>query len=352
VLTEKHVRSRASAAADVLSRYPFRVWGYGDSIGFEGLLAATELLAEPRYEAFVYGMAKGWVARSEPFVELDNTAPGHALCLSSAHRDAAVLAALERLAAFLVERPLIEECFQTFKVAPLKEPFGDAGLTPHERRLMADPGPGVFVDCLHFDAPFLTHLGRITDNPALVECGVKQARAMVRLLQDSSGIFSHFYLPRTGERYGFGWSRGQGWALLGLLDVLEQLSPDDPANAELANAAFKLGEAVVATQGANGHWPALIHEADSFLETSAAFFFAIGLARGIRSGCFPKAWWSAAERAFAAGLECVNEDGSITGVSAEIWACTSLDHYRNVPVGFQVPWGQGPFLAAARAFAD
>ena len=42
-------------------------------------------------------------------------------------------------------------------------------------------------------------------------------------------------------------------------------------------------------------------------------------------------------------------DGSIDGVSAAVWACTAIDHYRSVPVGFQVPWGQGPFLLAARA---
>lgn len=336
----------------MLCRYPFRVWGYGDSIGFEGLLAAGELLATSRYDAFVHGMAKGWAARSEPFVEIDNTAPGHAICLSSAHRDDVVLAALERLAAFLVDRPLIEGCFQTFAVAPLKEPFGGRDLTTGERQLLADPGAGVFVDCLHFDAPFLTHLGRLTDNPALVDCGVNQARAMVKLLQDSTGIFSHFYLPRTDERYGFGWSRGQGWALLGLLDVLDQLSPEDPATAELADATLKLAEVIIATQDSSGHWPALIHEADSFRETSAAFFYAVGLARGIESGLFPETWRASAERGFSAGLERVKEDGVIAGVSAEIWACTSLDHYRYVPVGFQVPWGQGPFLAAARAFAD
>jgi unsaturated rhamnogalacturonyl hydrolase len=297
-------------------------------------------------------MVKGWVARSEPFVELDNTAPGHAICLSSGRRDEYVLAALERLAGFLADRPLVEGCFQTFAVAPLKEPFGGRDLTADERELLVDPGPGVFVDCLHFDAPFLTHLGRVTDNPVLVESGVGQARAMVELLQDSTGIFAHFYLPRTGERYGFGWSRGQGWALLGLLDVLEQLTPDDPARADLAAAAVKLADVIVATQDSSGHWPALIHEPDSFLETSAAFFYAVGLIRGIESGLFPEAWRSSAERAFSAGLDCVNEDGSIAGVSAEIWACTSLDHYRYVPVGFQVPWGQGPFLVAARALAE
>jgi unsaturated rhamnogalacturonyl hydrolase len=41
----------------------------------------------------------------------------------------------------------------------------------------------------------------------------------VRVLQDESGLFWHFWLERTQARYGFAWSRGQGWALLGLLDL-------------------------------------------------------------------------------------------------------------------------------------
>ena len=37
------------------------------------------------------------------------------------------------------------------------------------------------------------------------------------------------------------------------------------------------------------------------------------------------------------------------GVSAALWACTAPSHYADAPVGFQVPWGAGPFLVAARA---
>ena len=39
---------------------------------------------------------------------------------------------------------------------------------------------------------------------------------------------------------------------------------------------------------------------------------------------------------------------STTGVSAALWASTAPSHYAGAPVGFQVPWGAGPFLVAAR----
>ena len=73
---------RVRAAAEVLTRQPFAVWHYGDSIGFEGLLAASDLLGDPRFEAFALGVVKGWIPRAKPYRELDNTAPGHAICVA------------------------------------------------------------------------------------------------------------------------------------------------------------------------------------------------------------------------------------------------------------------------------
>src|SRR6185436_20648463 len=112
----------------------------------------------------------------------------------------------------------------SFAIAPLREPYGGPPLPPDEASLLLDAGPGVYLDCLHFDPPFLVHLGRLIGDAHLVEEGVRQALAYVSMLQDpASGLFRHFWLERTGRAYVAGWSRGQGWALMGLLDVLEQL---------------------------------------------------------------------------------------------------------------------------------
>lgn len=345
------VQARVRAVADALCRYPFSIWHYGDSVGFEGLLAAGDLLADGRYEGYVHGAIKAWIPRAEPFRELDNTAPGHAICLAFERtRDDRILPAAERLARFLMQRPMLQGCFVAFATAPLREPYGGATLPADEQELLQAPGPGVFVDCLHFDPPFLVHLGKLLGKPELVECGASQAVAMIDLLQDpTTGVFAHFALARTGSTYGQGWSRGQGWALLGLLDVLEHLPADHRHAARIRDAAAHLGSALVETQDRSGHWPALVQEPDVFLETSAAFFFADGLCRGVATGLFPENWLAPARRAFGAGLSAVRPDGSIDGVSAAVWACTALGHYRAVPTGFQVPWGHGPFLLAARA---
>jgi unsaturated rhamnogalacturonyl hydrolase len=342
------VDGRMRAAAELLMRHPFAVWHYGDSIGFEGLLAASDLLADPRFEAFALGVVKGWIPRAKPYRELDNTAPGHAMCvLYERSGDEALLAAAGELAEHLCSRRKVEGVYVPFERAPLREPYGDAVLTPEELRLLDDPGAGVFVDCLHFDAPFLTHLGILSGTLELVDAGAEQALALVRLLQQPDGSFAHFYLEQTDETYGHGWGRGQGWALLGLLDVLDWLPPVHPTRAVLLEALQRLAGALAATQTAGGHWGTPIEDATSFHETSTALFVAAGFTRAIRLGLIEPELEHVASRAYAAGLAAVADDGTIEGISAALWACTAASHYPHAPVGFQVPWGQGPFLVAA-----
>lgn len=345
------VRERLRAAADELSRYAFQTWHFGDSVGFEGLLAASDLLGDARYEGYVHGAIKAWIPRAVPFVELDATAPGHAFCLAYERTgDQAILDAARRLAEFLTSRRTYRGAYISLERAPLLEPYGGSSLSAAERELLDDPGAGVFVDCLHFDAPFLAHLGRITGDATLVDAGAAQARAMVELFQNvETGVFSHFVLERTGKTYGYGWSRGQGWALHGMLDVLEHLPPGHAERKTLMNACVRLADALVDSQHASGHWPALVQEPETFLETSAACFAAAGFARGVELGVLDTRVLSAADRAWSAALGELDAAGRLAGVSAAVWACTDLSHYGHVPTGFQVPWGQGPLLLAAQA---
>ena len=188
---------------------------------------------------------------------------------------------------------------------------------------------------------------------ALVDAGAEQALALTRLLQQPDGSFAHFYLERTGRTYGHGWGRGQGWALLGLLDVLERLAAGAPgaAHARRGTAAARRmrsprASSRTATGARRSTTPASFHEA------STAFFVAAGFTRAIRLGLIGPVLEPVAARAFGAGLAAVAPDGTIAGISAALWACTAISHYPPRSVGFQVPWGQGPFLVAANERAN
>jgi len=348
-------RERLRRAADLLMAHQFRGWFYGDSIGFEGLLAASELFGDLRWQGFAHGFLRGWAARQDGYRELDNTAPGRALCLLVERTgDGLLLDAGIALATWLRSRPTIGDgAYVSFGSAPLREPYGGPPLPPDEAALLTDPGPGAYLDCLHFDPPFLVHLGRLAGDDGLMEAGVGQALAYVTMLQDpGSGLFRHFWLERTGRPYVLGWARGQGWALLGLLDVLEGLPHEHPARPRLVTSARLLADAMAGLQLSDGSWWAVAQEPASGPESSTAAFMAAAFPRGIELGVLPEEpFRSAGHRAWDATLAHLDASGALTDVSAAVWSSTSPHHYHDVPRGFVVPWGQGPLLLAAASWA-
>jgi unsaturated rhamnogalacturonyl hydrolase len=344
---------RLQASAERLVEYPFRVWHYGESTGLEGLVRASRLLGEPRYEGWVHGLLRGWAARRRPFAEIDNTLPGKVLCeLADRHEDELLLEAALDAAEHLMARRTVRGVALPFERAPLQEPFGGGAMAAVDLDLLEDPGPGVFVDPLHFDPPFLVRLGRMVGAPGLVDAGAAQALALADLLQDESGLFWHFFLERSGERYGLGWGRGQGWALLGLVDVLEALPPDHTGHAPLRRALERLVAALCSAQREDGGWDAVVGEPESGDESSTAAFVVAGVSGAVEAGLLPRDRLEPVRRAWSYTAARVREDGVLDGVSANVFACTVASHYHHVPRGAVVPWGQGPLLLAAAAMEE
>jgi unsaturated rhamnogalacturonyl hydrolase len=353
VVSARVPRERLRAAAELLMKYPFRVWHYGESTGVEGLVRAGRLLGEPRYEAWVHGLLRGWAARRRPFAEIDNTLPGKVLCdLAGRHGDELLTEAALEAAEHLMARRTLRGVALPFERAPLREPFGGGALDPADLGLLEDPGPGVFVDPLHFDPPFLVRLGRMAGARELVDAGAGQALAITELLQDESGLFWHFFLERSGERYGLGWGRGQGWALLGMVDVLEALPPDHLGRAPLLQALERLVVALCEAQRDDGGWDAVVGEPESGDESSTAAFVVAGVDGAVAAGLLPSEHLAAARRGWFYTAARVREDGVLEGVSANVFACTVASHYHHVPRGAVVPWGQGPLLLAAAAMEE
>jgi unsaturated rhamnogalacturonyl hydrolase len=337
-------------AADLLARYPFSLWRYGDSIGFEGLLAAADALDLPHYSGWVYGAFKAWAGRQHrEFRELDNSAPGHAMCLAFENfGDHALIETAAELAEFLRARLRLKGVFVSWANTPLHPPYGGAELTAAEAALLADPGPGVFVDCMHFDPPFFAHLGRLTGNDRLVETAIEQMLGYISLLRDESGLFWHFFLGRSNDRYGRGWGRGQGWALLGLIDLLHYVPAAHERRPELVATLLGLARALCALQRGDGGWHAVIDDPASGDETSTAAFAAAGFARGMLEGLLDDRFLEPTVRAWQYTMRNLDDSGALRGVSEAVWPCTNQSHYSHLPTGGIVPWGQGPVLVAAK----
>ncbi|WP_160141308.1 glycoside hydrolase family 88 protein [Microbacterium sp. SLBN-154] len=342
--------SFARGLAEGITRLPFATWNFGDSVAFEALVSWADFSDEERWASFVHGWGRAWETRSRPFVRLDATVPGSALVsVAKRYGDPRLIDGLAELATYLMSRPLIDGVYELWESAPLITPYGDADMRDRDRRLLASPPPCICVDSLHFDPPFLMALGNALRDDHLIAAALQQARGFVSLLQGANGLFHHFLLRGEEGLFGPGWGRGQGWALLGLLDVIgtHPGGADAEELALLVASVQRLIGAMIRCQRADGHWPVVLTQPDSGDEYSTTAFMITGFLRAARSGIVGHDLVAEAVGKAAQALSrSFDADGSLRLVSSAVYTSTVDDHYAHVPRGFVVPWGQGPALLA------
>ena len=349
VATSKEERLQLlEKVGETLLNQSYQSWNFGDSTGFEAILVTGKLLNDPKYFAFAHGWFAAWASRPEPFRRLDCTAPGVALIeVAQVTKNKPIFNALEQLAKYLSSRSKDRGIYDTWESLCLIPPYGGEELPPFEAQLLASPPGGTCIDCLHFDPPFFTGLGKALNNSSYTDIGMEQAIAYVDALQMPSGIFDHFFLNGVEGTCGQGWGRGQGWALLGLMDVLHQIPKSHPGYQKLVGAAQKLIDGMIKLQREDGRWWCVIDSERSGEEGSTAGFMATGFARAIKLGIIDK---SKVEPAMIKALNGViadtNGEGQLQNVTAAVMASTRKSHYEFTPRGFSVPWGQGPLALA------
>ncbi len=340
--------------AEKLVQHRFKGWFYGDSVGFEGLVAAGDLLGVPTYEDFSRGFFRAWATRMEPFLLDDNTAPGHVMCeIVKRKGDEVLREAVLKLAEHLYTRRRVRGVSITFEdtLRALRQPYGGVPLDAAQQRLMEDPGAGIWLDCMHFDPPFYAHLGAIGAGPEWSQRAVDEILAYGELLFDPElELYQHYWLEKTERAYIRGWGRGQGWALLGLIDVVAHADKASARYGDVVARTQSLAEAMRRFQLPDGNWWAMVHEPESGPESSTAAFMATAFYRGIRLGALAEATFRpAADKAFAAMWANLDAEGNLKGVSAAVYAALVQQHYWHVPRDYIVPWGQGPVLTAILA---
>ncbi|CCO46268.1 putative Glycosyl hydrolase [Vibrio nigripulchritudo SOn1] len=336
--------------ADRLLEHPFQGWFYGDSVGFEGLLAASDYLGDNRWSDFTWGFFRGWATRRTPFQLDDNTAPGHIMCsIIERKKDENLKQAIIDLAHHLSQRRNIDGVPVTFEdtLRSLRQPYGGVPLSEEQQKQMLNPGAGIWLDCMHFDPPFYAHLSHIDPSGNWGERAVREILGYRQFLFNPElGLYRHYWLEDTKQSYIDGWGRGQGWALLGLLDVAHYASHVEGANT-VKEQAQQLARKMLEFQLPDGNWYAMIHEERSGPESSTAAFMATAFFRGMKAGILDhETFEKPADLAFEAMVKNLDNDGNLMGVSAAVMSALVDEHYWHVPLNKIVPWGQGPVLTA------
>ena len=308
--------------ADRMTDWRFHCWYWGDAIAVDGLLEAHSLGAGS-YRDTVVGTLQRW--HDHCLANFDDVlAPGAAIIQLVIDGDLPASAA-QRVLSQLDGLPMV---------------YGEVpALEPH--RLVFRYG--VCIDAVYHLPATYALAARWRGDADLARKAVRIAVESMDVLRCDTG-WAQWFDPTRKRNNGVAWSRGLGWAVLGLLDLVEAL--DGRGTAEVADLAGQVLQRLAATQGPDGNWAEVLDHPPAGSETSTATFYVAAAlhpaARGLVA--LPD---DVLSRAIGACERAVGADGTYTGVTTDVLPSWDIRTYENCPTE-PSPWAQG---TAVRAFA-
>jgi unsaturated rhamnogalacturonyl hydrolase len=107
------------------------------------------------------------------------------------------------------------------------------------------------------------------------------------------------------------WGRGNGWALIGLADLLKYLPKDHPKRGDMIGRLRVMMEALAPLQAESGMWRQNLVTAESYEETSGTGLILYALAMGLRNGWLEARFSSMAFNAWRGLVRQVDESGAV-----------------------------------------
>ncbi|KAL3463551.1 Six-hairpin glycosidase-like protein [Aspergillus heterothallicus] len=192
----------------------------------------------------------------------------------------------------------------------------------------------------------LAKIGKLLNRPAYIAEAKRQFLIHIKYLLDTkTGLWFHgweFHADGSGG-HNFAnarWARGNSWVTIVIPEFIEllDLQPDDPIRIHLIDTLVAQVEALKRFQTDSGLWRTLLDE-ESYVESSATAGFAWGILKAVRKRYISPEYRPLAEKAIAAVVAQVDEDGELQNTSFGTGMGDSLDFYRQIPLT-SMPYGQ------------
>ena len=141
------------------------------------------------------------------------------------------------------------------------------------------------------------------------------------VLQQPTGLWHHAPDAPTA------WGRGNGFAALGLAELLTALPNDHAGRARILVIYQQHMSGMRGFQGPDGMWRQVVDVEGSYRETSVTALTVTAMARGLRLGWLDSSYLPVIERGWRGILSHVVEDGTLVDVCISTGSGPSLEHY-------------------------
>lgn len=149
----------------------------------------------------------------------------------------------------------------------------------------------VWIDVVTCVTPFMLYAGKVLGEEAYCAFGVRQCFRMFDLLEDpENGLLhqSRGFQEDTNQCSSDHWSRGNGWGIVGLAEILNVMPEDSPEYGEAAGRLEKFADSLLKYQTRRGLWRQEIPEPLAYEECSGTALILYGIGTGIRHGVLKK----------------------------------------------------------------
>ena len=172
----------------------------------------------------------------------------------------------------------------------------------------------LWIDGLYMVPPFLAVMGELDE-------AASQIRGYIRHLYDTdNSLFFHIADVNSGRFVRkVHWATGNGWALMGLARVIEEVrqkSREDICD-ELVTVLLNVLDGMKKYQLPDGRFKDILDDDDSFIDGTSSMMFAATIYRGIINGYVPVSYMPYADKA----LETVTGEIDGYGIIRHVAGC-------------------------------
>jgi unsaturated rhamnogalacturonyl hydrolase len=172
----------------------------------------------------------------------------------------------------------------------------------------------IWIDAAFAVSPFLLFAGVAFQDERCITEAIDQALKPVALLRNPANGLVHQargFSSKPGAISEDHWSRGNGWALLALTELVDALPATHPRRAEVEQVFRDLLEACLRVQDSAGLWHHELTLPTSFVETSGSGLILYALGTALKRGIVAAHHRAAFDRGLAEYRRYIGGDGSV-----------------------------------------
>ena len=202
----------------------------------------------------------------------------------------------------------------------------------------------LWADTLYMTVLFLAKMGKIMGRQDYIDEAVHQFLVHIKYLFDKrTGLWFHGWTFDGNHNFANAlWARGNCWVTAGTVDFVEMVGLPAAVLQYLIDTVTAQVEALARLQSPSGMWHTLLEDSTSYVESSATAGFGYGILKGVRCGYLDKKFLPVGEKALAAVIDRISDDGTVQQVSYGTGMGHTLRHYHEIPLS---PMAYGQALA-------